>query len=749
MSIIISQSPLRARPATPIPVSTGFVAIDNGIWFEFETTSSPADSQMVLNVFKDDDTPITTSDVILNFGVDNKVFFDAAPYIQDFVENTNDNDYSTLNDEDINAFQGFYLVFGEFPQASPPVTTQSGDRFAIKAALQPGDEFGQNMAAFVPFSGQTDLAEFLTLKKTLPFWENFPIDLSFIYNNFPTGYDQREFNNEGVELSDDFNVFPTQNRGVNFLNFTKKNATTKKIEINLVDTSTFAFSAKTDNPGSSNNDQLTLPTIPTGVYDFHVDWGDESSDDINTFDDPALTHTYSSAGTFNITITGIFTGWSFNNGGDAEKLLTISSWSSTFNFGNSNGSFYGCTNLVITATDTNVLNMTGVTTLENTFRDCSSLNTTGLLDDMDVSSVTNFTATFLGCTLFNQTLNSWDMSSALSINSMFFSCSTFNQALNSWDVTSVTNMGAIFFGCTAYNGNITSWSPGVATNMSAMFQNATVFNQDLNSWNVSSATNMQSMFDSAVAFNQALNSWVPSSVTNMQSMFDSATAFNSNITGWNTSALTNMRSMFDGATAFNQAIVTSGSTWDVSSVTNFQAVFQNATAFNQDISSWVVSAGTTFRQMFKFSSFNQDITSWTTTALTDTSEMFQSNTSFNQAIGVWNMSGVTTVEQMFESATAFKQDLSAWDTKAILDFTRFLFGVDINNPNSATNTINYDALVIQLEANAAAVDPVQDNLTFHGGNSHYSSAAAITAHDNLTGATPGGNGWTITDGGTP
>ena len=71
--------------------------------------------------------------------------------------------------------------------------------------------------------------------------------------------------------------------------------------------------------------QITLPVTSTGTYDMIVDWGDGTADIymINSYDQDEVTHTYSTNGTYTITINGTILGWRFNNG-DKEKLLDIS-----------------------------------------------------------------------------------------------------------------------------------------------------------------------------------------------------------------------------------------------------------------------------------------------------------------------------------------------------------------------------------------------------------------------------------------
>ena len=75
--------------------------------------------------------------------------------------------------------------------------------------------------------------------------------------------------------------------------------------------------------GSSGSNQVRLPLQSSGIYNFLVDWGDESNDTITIWNQDAVTHTYASEGVYTINITGIIIGWYFNNGGDRLKILEI------------------------------------------------------------------------------------------------------------------------------------------------------------------------------------------------------------------------------------------------------------------------------------------------------------------------------------------------------------------------------------------------------------------------------------------
>ena len=63
-----------------------------------------------------------------------------------------------------------------------------------------------------------------------------------------------------------------------------------------------AFLSKWDtsylSDGSSANNQIRLPLITSGNYDFLVQWGDGNSDFITLYSDPNVTHTYATVGVY-------------------------------------------------------------------------------------------------------------------------------------------------------------------------------------------------------------------------------------------------------------------------------------------------------------------------------------------------------------------------------------------------------------------------------------------------------------------
>lgn len=351
--------------------------------------------------------------------------------------------------------------------------------------------------------------------------------------------------------------------------------------------------------GSTGIDKFQLPTISGGTYDFQVDWGDGVIQNINTWNDPNTEHTYTAVGTYEIIITGQFSGWTFNNGGDRGKLMEIKQWG-ILELGDSPGHFYGCVNLELSGT-TDFIDLSTTSTLLQTFRNCTSITTINNAEYWDVSTITDMTETFRNATSFNHPIGTWDISNVTSTFRMFQTAFAFNQDISGWNVSNVTNTSQMFTSATSFNQPLNDWNVSNVVNMGGMFASATLFNQPLSGWNVSNVTNMGSMFSNATTFNQDISGWDVSNVTNMSSMFATASSFNQPLNSWNVSNVTTMFSMFQSTTSFDQPI----DLWNVSNVTVMTGMFNNAITFNQDISTWDVSNVTVMTSMLDNCGMNQ------------------------------------------------------------------------------------------------------------------------------------------------
>jgi surface protein len=259
----------------------------------------------------------------------------------------------------------------------------------------------------------------------------------------------------------------------------------------------FITTWKTDNVGTSEDNEISLPFVSGGSYNCIVDWGDGNSDTITVWNQAETTHTYSSSGTYTVKINGQCWGWQFNNGGDCLKLLTIKQWGKNFKLNAGGGHFYGCANLVINAKD--YLDVGTTTNMAQCFRACASL-TTNSIKFRDTSNVTTIWAMFYGCSNFNGDVSSLDTSSVNSMADVFGECNKFNQPLNDWDTSEVTSMYAMFYNAYVFNQTLSNWDTSKVTDMRYTFYGCTAFNQDISNFNIEAVTQINNMLSNATSF---------------------------------------------------------------------------------------------------------------------------------------------------------------------------------------------------------------------------------------------------------
>ena len=229
----------------------------------------------------------------------------------------------------------------------------------------------------------------------------------------------------------------------------------------------FEMIVKTDNAGTSDNDQFTIPTLGGG-YNYTV----ETSEQLLTNQTGNVTLEWASAGTYWVRITGNFPRIFFNNGGDRLKLLEVSNWGDIA-WSSMGVAFNGCSNFNITANDAPILS--NVTDMSQMFRNASTLNAD---------------------------LNHWDVGNVTAMNVMFFGASAFNGDISGWNVSGVERMDSMFWDATNFNSDIANWDVGSVTNMDIMFFNAATFNRDLSGWCVEQIASAPTLFD------RNANSWV-------------------------------------------------------------------------------------------------------------------------------------------------------------------------------------------------------------------------------------------------
>lgn len=135
----------------------------------------------------------------------------------------------------------------------------------------------------------------------------------------------------------------------------------------------FVTKWKTDNPGETNVDQISIPGV--GV-NYAISWemaGDPAVKGSLTGTN-STTITFPVAGIYHVSITpgeGSFTRIKFNNSGDKEKIISVDQWGS-IGWTNMENAFAGCINLQIMTTD--VPDLSSVGNMAGMFSNCQNLN---------------------------------------------------------------------------------------------------------------------------------------------------------------------------------------------------------------------------------------------------------------------------------------------------------------------------------------------------------------------------------------
>ncbi|RLD64009.1 MAG: hypothetical protein DRJ01_02060, partial [Bacteroidetes bacterium] len=146
------------------------------------------------------------------------------------------------------------------------------------------------------------------------------------------------------------------------------------------------FKFKITTTGASED--FTFPSEASHIIDAIIDWGDNSSDDITTYDDGNLVHTYADAGDYDIHITGACEYFDLTSNTQVQELKEMLSarhlktvkFQSCSNLSNINSSWKNMSKIT-DATD--MFYNTAITTIpDNLFDGCTG--------------ITSFSRTFLG-----------------------------------------------------------------------------------------------------------------------------------------------------------------------------------------------------------------------------------------------------------------------------------------------------------------------------------------------------------------
>ena len=297
-------------------------------------------------------------------------------------------------------------------------------------------------------------------------------------------------------------------------------------------TSGLTFTSSATPPPSGGNLVMTFNTalattnpgnvyLPLGGYggtvNATINWGDgntaEPANGANVY-----SHTYATANTYTVTVTGTVTGYGQTfSSGENEPLVSVDSWDNDLGLTDLFAAFYYATNL---------------NEVPNTLP----------------ANVQFLNSAFSGANIFNQDLNGWNTSNVSGWDQVFQGASAFNGNISNWTTTSGA-MTSMFADASSFNQNISGWNTSNTQYVNGMFNGATNFNQDISIWNVGNVIDMSSMFSNAQSFNQNIGGWNVGNVSNVDQMFQNAASFNQNLSSWFTNVAAQPANFSTGANA--------------------------------------------------------------------------------------------------------------------------------------------------------------------------------------------------------
>jgi len=532
------------------------------------------------------------------------------------------------------------------------------------------------------------------------------------------------------------------------------------------------------------------------TYLFDVDWGDSQTDTGLTTS--TETHTYISAGTYRVKISGQFSGFNFISAiaSDRDAITNFVQWGTETTIQGLYGMFNGCANMVYSATDKPTILLNSSVSNYNLFRyvfyQCSTITSLDLSgwnignSNLIASSISAFngmdSCEYLNVSGLNLT-NSIDWAYAFknlgstSTNGCDFIWNDDTTPTNNF---SYTWQNAKFKSFTSTNFTLT----GTAINMFYTFYNADMLGTslDLSGWSgTSGITNFVYTFRN---FNVG---FTPSSV---------------NLTGWDTSNVTNFYGMFYSASGLSEVIGLSGlSANGITSSSALQYMFYNCynLTFNNhnlksdfssngnltsmsstfygvardtalgsvapDLSGWDLSNVTTWNSCYR----DFEFMSGYTFTMHDLSGATTLNSLFFLSGGVTNIdfsgsnfpSTITDLTNMVRNAEVQTIDFSNCDFSGVTTLSHFSYCCPINSitfdasvsfaslnygvnflatscSGMGMTTPEYDAFLIRLDTTgltgAYSISFTPSKYTL--------GSASETARTNLI-----GKGWTISDGG--
>ena len=454
----------------------------------------------------------------------------------------------------------------------------------------------------------------------------------------------------------------------------------------------------------TDNTEIKLPVQGTGL-NITVDWGDGTAEQTVTTSFP--THTYATAGTYEIKVWGTCPRWGYASSSTVSTTSNYYTYTQYLikvkQFGELSATQYGfaqCKNLTEVSGDNLVTNRTfekttsmaymfsscsnltsldvsgfdtsNVTTMSYMFRDCSNLTSLDV-SKFNTSNVTTMLWMFGNCSkLTSLDVSNFDTSNVTTMLDMFYNCRNLTSLdVSNFNTSKVTTMASMFGGCSKLASlDVSKFDTSKVTNMAGMFSSCkSLTNLDVSNFDTSKITNMSYMFGVCSNLTSLdVSGFDTSKVTNMSSMFSYCSKLTSlDVSGFDTSKVTNMSYMFGVCNNLTSLDV---SGFDTSKVTNMSSMFSYCSKLTSlDVSKFNTSKVTDMSWMFSNCSnlTSLDVSGFNTSKVTDMSHMFSDCSKLTSLdLSKFNTSNVTTMASMFDDCRNLTSlDVSGFDTSNV------------------------------------------------------------------------------------
>lgn len=381
------------------------------------------------------------------------------------------------------------------------------------------------------------------------------------------------------------------------------------------------------------------------------------------------------------------------------------------------GSFSGCSELKVTATD--VPNLSEVNFMLEMFKNCTSITEIPNLNQWNLSKVRNMNFMFEGASSFNQDISQLNVSNAKEMKGLLKGATAFNQNLGSWIIKGGALLNDIFsdsgMDCVNYSNTLKGWagnpkmgkfvrlSSNIKYDKSAATSRKNLI--DTKGWYISDDIEVSDCAPVALPFSGVWQATADGKITlptdgadftyeYKKIGDDTKTGSGSGSKGKTiidtgdsgeyliTITPSDGFAFFYGDKDITQEIRAQfkelrqwgGGKWLSNLASSFSGC-SNLKITATDIPNF--SAVTNMNHMFKDCSSIETIPNiylWDVGSVTSLAGMFKGAEKFNTALSNWNVGEVSSMNSMFEGATKFNQDISSWVVSEVTDMESMFSG---------------------------------------------------------------------------